>query len=240
MNIAIITAGGTGQRMHSKTLPKQFLIVHGRPIIVHTVSKFQDSPLIDGIIVVCLEQYIPDMKAILGEHHLTKVSAVVPGGETGQLSIYNGLIKAKEIYGEDGNVVLIHDGVRPLINEDVIEENIDCVNRYGGAVTISYIGETVLKQDEQQDVAVVFQKNECYLGRAPQSFRLKDILLAHKKAKDEGMASFIDSVSLMKHFGFDAHCVIGPSENIKITNPMDFFLFKAILDSKEDEQINVL
>lgn len=125
MNIAVIFAGGTGTRMQTKNKPKQFLMVHGKPIIVHTIEKFEKHKDIDGIIVVCLEEWIDYMKEMQYRFRLDKIGKIVPGGSTGQLSIYNGLVAAKEVYGEDDNIVLIHDGVRPLITEQLISDNIE-------------------------------------------------------------------------------------------------------------------
>ena len=124
MNIAIIFAGGSGTRMHVKDRPKQFLLVHGKPIIVHTIETFQNHPQIDGIIVVCIQDWIPYMEEMKYRYRLEKIISIVPGGNTGQLSIYNGLLEAKERCGTSETIVLIHDGVRPLIDADTISRNI--------------------------------------------------------------------------------------------------------------------
>ena len=127
MNIAVIFAGGSGKRMHSKDRPKQFLMIHGKPIIVHTIERFQYHEEIDAVIVACLKEWIPYMEEMRYRYRLDKISKIVPGGDTGQLSIYNGVKAAAELYGTDGNIALIHDGVRPLINDQIISENIAAV-----------------------------------------------------------------------------------------------------------------
>ena len=124
MNIAVIFAGGVGSRMHSKERPKQFLEMYNKPIIIHTIEHFENHPMIGAIIVVCIESWIPYLNELLYKFRIEKVKKVVPGGETGQLSIYNGLKAAKEIAGEEKSIVLIHDGVRPLITEKLITDNI--------------------------------------------------------------------------------------------------------------------
>ena len=124
MNIAVIFAGGVGKRMHSSDKPKQFLEIYSKPIIIHTLEHFEYHPMIDGIVVVCKEDWIPYLNELLYRFRIEKVRKVVPGGETGQLSIYAGLKAAKEVAGEDNTIVLIHDGVRPLINEKLIADNI--------------------------------------------------------------------------------------------------------------------
>ena len=121
MNIAIIFAGGVGTRMNTKDRPKQFLMVHGKPIIVHTIEKFQEHAEIDGIIVVCVKDWINYMKEMQFRYRLDKIAKIVPGGKTGQLSIYAGLKAAEDIFGVDDNIVLIHDGVRPLIGKQIIQ-----------------------------------------------------------------------------------------------------------------------
>ncbi|MTV91359.1 IspD/TarI family cytidylyltransferase, partial [Streptococcus pneumoniae] len=109
MNLAVIFAGGSGTRMNAKDRPKQFLLVHGKPIIVHTMELFENHPEIDGIIVVCIEDWIPYMEEMKYCYRLDKIAKIVPGGATGQLSIYNGLVAAEQLYGIEDNVVLIHD-----------------------------------------------------------------------------------------------------------------------------------
>ena len=123
MKLAVIFAGGSGKRMHAKDRPKQFLFVHGKPIIVHTIEVFNSHPEIDGIIVVCIEGWIDYMQEMQYRYRLDKIGKIVPGGESGQMSIYQGLKAAAEVYGVEDNIVLIHDGVRPLIGDQLIDEN---------------------------------------------------------------------------------------------------------------------
>ena len=239
MNIVVIFAGGTGQRMNSVSLPKQFLKVHDKPIIVHTIEKFQNTSSIDKIVVVSIASYIDEVKRLKEVYNLTKIASIVEGGASGQLSIYNGLVEAKKISTSNDDIVLIHDGVRPLIDEETINENIECVKNNGNAITISKAIETVVVINDDV-VENVLDRHFCNLARAPQSFYLKDILECHKKALNDSRTDFIDSAMLMKTYGHKLHTVLGPVNNIKITTPMDFFMFKAILDAKENEQIKIL
>jgi 2-C-methyl-D-erythritol 4-phosphate cytidylyltransferase len=236
MNIAVIFAGGIGKRMHSKDLPKQFLKIHGKPIIIHTLELFDVHPGIDAIVVACIKEWIPYLKELVRIHNIRKVKAIVCGGRCGQESIYNGLIEADKL--KNGNdIVLIHDGVRPLINSKTITDNIESVKKYGSSITSVKVKETVLMVDEKETIIKV-PKRECSrLARAPQSFFLRDILLAHKKAISESKLDFIDSCSLMQYYGFVMHLIEGPQENIKITTPDDFYSMRAILDAREDMQI---
>ena len=236
MNVAIIFAGGTGQRMNSASKPKQFLELHGKPIIIYTLEHFQKHQSIDGIILVCLERWIPYCRELLSKYSITKVKSIVPGGETGQQSIFNGLKAAKSLFDDD-TVVLIHDGVRPLINEDIISDNIAQVKKCGSAITVSPAIETVVLRGDDGCVGDIFERSNCELAKAPQSFYLKDIYGAHIKALDDQKYNFIDSASLMKYYGHKLHTVVGPTENIKITTPSDFYVFRAIIDAKENMQI---
>ncbi len=239
MNIAVIFAGGTGQRMNSVSLPKQFLIVHGKPILVHTVSHFQECNGVDKIIIVSLKEYIDKVKELVKEYSLTKVASIVAGGSTGQESIYNGLVEAKKLSTSDRDVVLIHDGVRPIIDADTIDRNIKCVLEHGSAITVAKSQETVLITDGNS-IKDVEDRSKCYLGRAPQSFYLNDIYNAHQKAREMNKNDFIDSAMLMRYFNHQLFTVDGPVNNIKVTTPLDYFLFKAMLDAKESEQIKVV
>ena len=236
MNIVIIFAGGTGQRMNTRTVPKQFLELHGKPIIVYTIEQFQQHPLIDGIVVVMLENWIDHFKGLVKRYCLDKIAAVVPGGDSGQASIYNGLKKASELYTPD-STVLIHDGVRPLIDEKTITSAIECVKEHGSAITVSPAIETITLEDSSGKIGQIIDRSKCKLAKAPQCFVLDDILSAHEKAISEGKNDFIDSASLMQYCGYDLYTVECSPENIKITTPSDFYIFRAIVDAKEGSQI---
>ena len=238
MNIGIIFAGGIGTRMHSKAKPKQFLEMNNKPIIIHTIEHFEKHPLIDSLVVSCVKEWIPYLNELLFKYRIEKVKKIVPGGETGQLSIYNGLLAANEISNDDDTVVLIHDGVRPLINEKLISENIYSVFEKGSAITSSAVKETMLIVDEKKlSIDYVPSRNCSRIAKAPQSFFLKDILNAHKKSLEDGIYNFIDSCTMMQYYGYKLYLIDGPDENIKITTPGDFYIMRAILEAKENAQI---
>lgn len=238
MNIAVIFAGGVGSRMHSKERPKQFLEMYNKPIIIHTLEHFQNHPMIDAIVVVCIESWIPYLKELLYKFRIGKVKAVVPGGETGQLSIFHGLKAAKEIAENKRAIVLIHDGVRPLITEKLITDNIESVKMYGSAITSAKVKETILVVDEKDSsIDYVPSRNNSRVAKAPQSFWLDDILATHEKALEKGETVWVDSCTMMQEYGFKMHLIDGPSQNIKITTPEDFYTMRAILEAKENEQI---
>lgn len=238
MNIAVIFAGGVGSRMHSKERPKQFLEMYNKPIIIHTLEYFENHPLIDVIVVVCIESWISYLDDLLYKFRIEKVKKVVPGGETGQLSIYNGLKAAKEISLNEKSIVLIHDGVRPLINEQLITDNIESVKKFGSAITTAKVKETILVvTEEDSSIDYIPSRKNSRVAKAPQSFWLDDILTAHEKSLAEGDNNCIDSCTMMQKYGFKMHLIDGPSQNIKITTPEDFYTMRAILEAKENEQI---
>lgn len=237
MNIAVVFAGGIGSRMHSKNKPKQFLEMYNKPIIIHTLEYFEKHQQIDAIVIVCVATWIDYLKELLYKYRINKVKIIVPGGESGQLSIYNGLIAAKELGREEKSIVLIHDGVRPLISEQLITENIQAVKKYGNSITSGIVKETIVEIDDNGDIKSVPDRTYSRVAKAPQYFYLDDILTAHFKALEEGITSFVDSCTMMHYFGKKMHMTDGPFENIKITTPDDFYTMRAILEAKENAQI---
>ncbi len=236
MNTVLIFAGGVGTRMKSNTTPKQFLKLHGKDIIIHTLEHFEHHPEIDAIVVVCIASWIPYLKGLLCQYSITKVKWVVEGGTTGQESIYNGLKVLKNQCPED-SIVLIHDGVRPLINEKVISDNISCVKENGSAITVAPSVETVITVNDEGNIDSINDRSKSMLAKAPQTFYLRDIVQAHENAISEKRFEFIDSASIMSHYGFSLKTVEGPYENIKITTPSDYYIFRAISEARENSQI---
>lgn len=237
MNIAVIFAGGTGKRMNTRSTPKQFLKMHGKPVLIYTLEKFQANNKIDGIILVNLEKYIDYAKELVDYYHITKVLDIVPGGKNGQESIFNGICAAMKKRKSDKDIVLIHDGVRPLIDIDTITKCIKTVKLYGNAVTTAPAIETIFANSENGQVGNIFNRSQCLMARAPQCFYLQEIYQAHLKAQKENKMDFIDSAMLMQYYGAKLFTVPGPVENIKITTPTDFYLFRALLDAQENMQI---
>ncbi|WP_456099375.1 IspD/TarI family cytidylyltransferase [Prevotella histicola] len=241
MNIAVIFAGGSGLRMHTKSRPKQFLDLNGKPIIIYTLELFDNHPGIDAIVVACIENWIPFLEKQLRKFEINKVVKIVPGGESGQASIYNGLcaaeayIKSKNVASED-TTVLIHDGVRPLITEETITDNINKVAEVGSCITCIPATETLVVKQHDGSLEIP-SRADSLIARAPQSFLLSDILTAHRRAIDEKKNDFIDSCTMMSHYGYRLGTIIGPMENIKITTPTDFFVLRAMVKVHEDQQI---
>ena len=237
MNIGLIFAGGSGRRMNTKSRPKQFLEYNGKPIIVYTLELFDNHPMIDGIVVVCIEDWIPFLEKQLKKFEINKVVRIVKGGNSGQESIYNGLVAAEDITNNTSNaVVLIHDGVRPLITEETITDNINAVREKGNCITCIPATETFIVKQSDGGLEIPTRDNSL-IARAPQSFYLNDILNAHRQAQKDGKTDFIDSCTMMSYYGHKMNTIIGPMENIKITTPTDYFIFKAMVEVHENQQI---
>lgn len=235
MNTALIFAGGAGQRMNSRAKPKQFLELHGKPIILYTLDHFEKHPEINDIIVVCLADWISELKILLRRYDFEKVTQIVPGGNTGHESIYNGLKTLKGICKDD-DIVLIHDGVRPLITEELISLNIAKVCECGTAITVEPALESVVSSMDGNMIDSVPNRNNMYVAKAPQSFRYGMIWNIYQKAKADGLLT-IDSAHLLSIYGVEMHTVISTPNNMKVTAPADYYIFRALYEAIENRQI---
>ncbi len=237
MNIAIIFAGGSGVRMGAG-MPKQFLEINGKPIIIHTLDNFQLNSMIDKIYVACKKDYIKKLEHMLDYFRITKVCGVVEGGATGQDSIYNGLKRALKENPED-SIVLLHDGVRPFVSDEVIEKNIESVKKYGSAVTCTPFFETPVVSRSGEQVEEIPLRKYMFTAQAPQSFRLGEIVNAHEitRKTNPEYKDIADSCNLYRNLGREVHIVEGNRGNIKVTTPEDFYVLRALLQYRENEQI---
>lgn len=233
-NVAVIFAGGVGQRMTIATKPKQFLEVNGKPILVYTLEKFQGHPKIDHVVLVCVKEWIDYAKALILRYELTKVQIVIPGGNNGHQSRKAGLKAAQEAYGNC--VVLIHDGVRPLIDQATIVRCIESVHDCGSAVVGTPAVETIAMEAQEAGWKIV-PRERCSMLRAPQCFYLDEILALYDRAQAEGLDNFIDSATIMQLYQKPIRIIDGPAENIKITTPLDYFMFKGILEVQNNQEV---
>lgn len=229
-NIAIIFAGGVGRRMGNIGKPKQFLQVQGRPILIYTLAQFQKHPEIDKIIVVSGRDFIDETRLLVDEYSISKASDIVVGGATSQDSIYNGLCAAAEKNSLE-SIVLIHDGVRPLIDEKLISRNISCVKENGNAITCTKSDITVFFSLDTAQVHDVPKRDYAYNALAPQSFFLKDILVAHENERkiNPEYVDVVDSCTMLNKQGASLYMVEGGKENIKITTSQDYYIMLALL-----------
>lgn len=236
MNIAIIFAGGSGTRMKTHGLPKQFLKIEGKTIIVKTLENFEINKQIDKIYIACKEDWIDYLKEEIEQSGIKKVAKIVKGGESGQDSIFNALYAAYEENPKD-SIVLIHDGVRPFISQELINQNIEDVKKYGTSITVTPCFETAIQSSNGELVEEVPNRSEMYTAQAPQCFRLGQIVEVHQKVRqtEKGYDGAVDSCNLMRNNGYPVHMTMGPRNNIKVTTPTDYYLIQALYKYKKDE-----
>ena len=239
MNIAIIFAGGTGQRCKTgNNIPKQFVEVLGKPIIIHTLDIFQNHPQIDKIYIAIHPDYIDFMQNLVNKHDITKVCGITKGGATGQESIFNALSLAiKE--NETTDTVLIHDGVRPILDDEVISKNIESVKKHGNAITCTNCHETILVSINGLTPVHVPFRNNTYTAQAPQSFRLGEIFDAHlslQENRQDPYENMIDSCTIYDYLGLKTYMVQGNRGNIKITTQEDLHILKALIEHRREEK----
>lgn len=238
-NYALIFAGGVGVRMNSKSLPKQFLEIHGKPILVSTIEQFDSHPLIDSICVLCPEGWLDYLARVVERFRLAKVDLMLAGGATAVETQRKGLdaiAASRSVPGPD-DVVLVHDGVRPLVDTNTITACIEGVLEFGSAITSVSASETVVQTDAEGEIVSTIDRSACMLARAPQAFRFDDLLAAHRRAEQAAESDFVDSASLMLAAGHKLHVVEGRPENIKVTTPADFYICRALMDARENSQI---
>lgn len=209
--------------------------LHGKPLIIHTLEFFEYCERIDAICVVCLAGWEAVLTNSLNQYGISKVRWIVPGGQTGHDSIYHGLQTLSNICKPD-DVILIHDGVRPLISEELIGENLDCVQQHGNAITVETAAESIVQLADNETISDVPPRQQMRIAKAPQCFYFKDIMKAHQMAQEEGFKS-IDSAHLMNHYGYELHTVESTPYNIKIATPSDYYVFRALFEARENFQI---
>jgi len=232
MNVAMIIAGGSGQRMH-QDIPKQFLNVYDKPVIVYTMEVFQLHPDIDKICVVCIEGWEEVLKAYARQFGITKLEWVVKGGENGQLSIKNGLSCLKK-YIDLNDLVLIHDGIRPMLSQEIISESISKCKLYGSAVTAIPCAEAMVLTEDCMVSNDIIDRNKLLRTQTPQVFPLNKLLWAHEQAGLKGISNSVATVTLMIELGERVYFSAGSEKNIKLTTIDDIEIFKALLLSKKD------
>ncbi len=231
MTVALLTAAGTGTRMH-QDIPKQFIHVDNKPIIIHTMEAFQKHPSIDAIMVVTLESWSEVLRAYAQEFGISKLKWVVPGGETGQDSIRNGLEVLNEELSYD-DVVMVHDGNRPMVSSEVISNSLAVFSEHGNAVAAIPCTEVVFESDDGISSCVSTDREKLFRTQTPHSYKLGELLDAHREAERLGMPPTAASCMLMKELGKVTYFSKGSEENIKITTQEDLRIFKALLQLKK-------
>ncbi len=237
VNYAIVLAAGVGQRMRNGGLPKQFLKLMGKPIIIYTLEKFEAIREIDQVIVVCHGSYIDYMRELLRLYQIKKANDIVVGGSDRQRSLRRGLNIIVENGGKPQDIVAIHDGVRPLVDLATIQENIRVAKQYGCAITVHPVTETVVvTQAEEANMADFKKRSDTYSMTAPQTFQLGKIIEAYEKVDQsgEGEMPLLDAAMVYAQAGGEVHLVKQQGANIKITTPEDYYFLKAMLELEEN------
>ncbi len=236
MNIALLIAGGSGNRM-GQDIPKQFMHVDGAPIIIHTMQCFQKHPDIQQIAVVCLKGWETVLQSYANQFNISKLTHIFPGGNTGMESIHNGIYGLKEKGCQDEDLVLIHDAVRPLLSQDIISSNIAICKAYGYAITGIKCREAILESQDGFTTKTSIPRDTLIRTQTPQTFRLCNIINAHELAKKKGITDSVASCTLVAELNEDVemHIVPGSEKNIKITTVEDLEILKALMQTSKDE-----
>lgn len=233
--IALLTAAGTGERM-KQDIPKQFLHIDNKPLIIYTLEAFQNHPSVDAIIVVCLEGWHDILAAYAKQFNITKLKHIVNGGKTGQESIYNGITELKKHYSGD-SIVMVHDGNRGLVSNEVISDALYVYSKYGSAVATVPCTEAIYISKDGEKADKEIPRKELYRTQTPHVYSLKKILWAHDEAKKRNIENTTATCSLMHMLGEEVHFSKGSEKNMKITTIEDIELFKALLHTKKDSWI---
>lgn len=236
MVTAIIMAGGSGERMGEMTLPKQFIEVYGKPIIIHTLELFDIHPEIDEIVVCCKQNFIDDLRIMIRKFNIAKVKAVVNAGETRQESCFNGLEYLRN-YLNDDDLVVIHDAVRPLLTGKIVSKNIEAARKYGAVDTAIPSADTLIRTLDGKFIDSVPTRSELYLGQTPQSFKFGLIYNAHVSSIANNIENATDDCRLALSGGHKVAIVEGDKLNFKITTQEDLTLLKAIIKLGKLEKI---
>jgi 2-C-methyl-D-erythritol 4-phosphate cytidylyltransferase len=234
MNIVMIIAGGRGERMQ-QDIPKQFLNIHDKPVIVYTMQAFQKHPEIDGILVVCIDGWQEILKAYAHQFNITKLRWVVAGGNNGQESIHNGIMELQK-YCDGADLVLVHDGIRPNVSQEIISNCIAECRLHGSAITVIPCAEAMLlRSEERNSSSSVISRDMLARTQTPQAFPLKKLLWAHEEAQKRKISNSIASCTLMVELGEEVYFCPGSEKNIKITTTDDMEIFKALLMARKDD-----
>lgn len=233
MNIGLVIAGGVGARMNNTT-PKQFIVVKGKPIIIHTLEAFQNNSSIDYIAVVCLKGWEDILKKYARKYNITKLKWIAPGGSTGMESLRNGMEVLRADCDPD-DIIVIHDAVRPLLSDDIINANIAGVVEFGTAVTSIPCTEALLYSENKETSDKVVDRNLIWRTQTPQSLRLRKFIWAHEEAQKRGITDTVATCTLLVELGEEVHFVLGKNDNFKITTAEDIGLLEAYLTQREKE-----
>lgn len=229
-NIALIIAGGSGARMQ-QDIPKQFLTVNERPVIVYTLEAFQNHAEIDAIAVVCIEGWEQVLSAYAAQFNITKLKYIVPGGKNGQDSIRNGVYELEKHFDKD-DIVLIHDAIRPMVSPEIISDCIVKTKQHGCAIATIPCAEAMMQTEDGVMSTGSYPRDNLKRTQTPQGFTVGGICDLHRRALEAGITNSVASCTLMIEMGEQVYFSAGSEKNIKLTTVEDIDIFKALLIAK--------
>ncbi|MDY6354543.1 MAG: IspD/TarI family cytidylyltransferase [Lachnospiraceae bacterium] len=236
MNIALIIAGGSGKRM-GQDIPKQFIPVYDKPVLIYTLESFERHPEIDAIEVVCLDGWQEVLRACASQFHISKLKGIVSGGKSGQESIRNGVYHL-EGKAAPNDIIVIHDGIRPLVDDSVLSDVLRKARQYGNAVTAMPYNEQIFIVDPEDNTTTKKYIPRETLRRVstPQAYQFDLLREKYHEAfeKEIGIYGSSYTNTMMVELGVTLHFAAGSDKNIKLTTKDDLALFKAYLKADQD------
>ena len=236
MVTAMLFAGGDGRRMKSDDLPKQFIEIGGKPIIVRTMEHFEKHPEVDRIVVACKEDWIDHLEALIKDYKITKVHSVVPGGATGYASIHNGVMETAKFMTDPDDIILICDGVRPMLTERLISDSIRYARECGTSVPVTPSIDSLLFSEDGKFCEKSYERSSMYITQAPQGYTMEKILWAHSEAERRGILNPVSSSELFIELGEKVRLFEGERINIKVTTQEDLEILNAWCHHQESEK----
>lgn len=227
MVTAMLFAGGIGARMKYSDMPKQFLEVGGKPIIIHTMEHFARHPKVDAIVVACKADWIGYLNELIEAFNVPKVKAVVPGGANGFDSIHNGVMATAEFSKDPEDIILICDGVRPMLSEELITNCIKDTKSTKQPFLLLRVLIHFFTVRTEKPAARVTREVQCTLAQAPQGYTMERILWAHEEAYKRGITNPVSSSELFIELGEKVHLFLGERFNIKVTTPEDLTTLRS-------------
>ncbi len=228
---ALLTAAGIGSRM-GQDIPKQFIHVNNKPLIVYTLEAFEQHPSIDEIVIVTLPNWIDVVRAYAMQFNITKLKAIVPGGETGQESIHNGLMNIRERHEGENPIVMVHDGNRCLVSAEIISNSLAVFKKHGSAVAaIPCVEAVFFSEDDGASSVTSIPREQLYRTQTPHTYTLEKLLWAHDMAKEQGITNTAASCTLMQALGETVYFSKGAEKNLKITTTEDLEMFEVLLNT---------
>lgn len=234
MNIALIIAGGSGNRM-GQDIPKQFMYIDNCPVIVRTMMAFQQHPDVQEIAVVCLKGWETVLQSYANQYSIDKLKWIFPGGKNGQDSIRNGVYGLRDNGCDNNDIILIHDAVRPLLSQNIISANIASCIKFGDAITAIKCVEAILESDNHISSKKSIPRDRLFRTQTPQTFRLGELIETHQMALEKGIISSVSTCTMMAEVkNREMHIVLGEERNLKLTNPEDIEMYKALLHTEKE------